>query len=114
MKNAKRTPSVAAIETGRGKAMRARPADKPVLADPCFFELDAAQATSTGDALPDEFLETICAAMIQTGIDPAFIHAFRKTGCLLTEQNIHFFSEPELAEWIEAIDEYPLTTKMIQ
>jgi len=67
-----------------------------------------------GEAQESDAIEALCAAMIKTGIDPAFIHAFRKTGCLLTDQNIHFFTEPELAKWNEAINEYPLINTTIQ
>jgi hypothetical protein len=114
MKNVKATPSVAAIETRRRRATGARPAVKPVLEDSYFFDLDPVQAPCASDELPDEVLENICAVMIQSGIDPAFIHAFRKTGCLLTEGNIHLFTESELAEWNEAINEFQLNSRMIQ
>jgi hypothetical protein len=114
MKKVKAITSVAAIETRRRRAMRARPAVKPVLADLYFSDLDPAQAPSASDELPHEVLENICAAMTQTGIDPAFIHAFRKTGYLLTEENIHLFTESELTEWNEAINEFRLTARMIQ
>ena len=114
MKNAKATPRTTAIETGRSRAVCARTANKPALADPYFFDPDFDEELCTDEALPQDVLETICAAMTQTGIDPAIIHAFRKTGCLLTEQNVHFFTESELAEWTEAINEFPLITHMIQ
>ncbi len=114
MKNVKASPDVTVIETRRRKAMKAKPAVKPAPTDTDFFDLNPARAASPSDEFQDEFLDTICAAMLQTGIEPAIIHAFRKTGSLLTEENIHLFSEPELAEWNEAIDEFPLITRMIQ
>src|ERR1035438_5098135 len=40
------------------------------------------------------------------GIDPAFAYAFRKTGRLLTEENVGSLTTAELAKWNEAIDEY--------
>jgi hypothetical protein len=44
--------------------------------------------------------------ILLAGIDPAFAHAFRKTGRLLTEKNVGSLTPAELAEWNEAIDEY--------
>ncbi len=40
------------------------------------------------------------------GMDPAFIYAFEKTGFLVTQQNQHFISDEDLAEWDAAIEEY--------
>ena len=45
-------------------------------------------------------------AMRQAGLHPAMIHAFEKTGLLVTEENQHLLSEKDLAEWEAAIDEY--------
>ena len=45
-------------------------------------------------------------AMKQAGLHPAIIHAFEKTGLIVTEQNQHLLSENDLAEWEAAIQEY--------
>jgi hypothetical protein len=37
--------------------------------------------------------------MKAAGLDPAFIHAFEKTGLLVTQQNQHLIPEKDLAEW---------------
>jgi hypothetical protein len=39
-------------------------------------------------------------------LDPAIIHAYEKTGRLVTEENQHLLSEMDLAEWNAAIEEY--------
>lgn len=45
-------------------------------------------------------------AMHDVGIDPAKIHAFRKTGRLVSTENQHLLSDQELAEWDAAVKEY--------
>ena len=45
-------------------------------------------------------------AMKRAGIDPAKIHAFEKTGRIVTEDNQHLLSDADLAEWQAAIEEY--------
>ena len=45
-------------------------------------------------------------AMKQAGLHPAIIHAFEKTGLIVTEQNQYLLSENDLAEWEAAIQEY--------
>ena len=44
--------------------------------------------------------------MKAAGLDPAFIHAFERTGLLVTQQNQHLIPEEDLAEWDAAIEEY--------
>jgi hypothetical protein len=44
--------------------------------------------------------------MKAAGLDPALIHAFEKTGLLVTEQNHRLIPENDLAEWDAAIEEY--------
>ncbi len=59
------------------------------------------------DMPPLEHVEhEIVQAMKQAGLDRAMIHAFEKTGLLVTEENEHLLSEKDLAEWESAIDEY--------
>jgi hypothetical protein len=64
--------------------------------DPVFF-----------DAPPVEQVEfQMVQAMKKAGINPAIIHAFEKTGLLVTEENKHLISDKDLAEWDAAIHEY--------
>ena len=64
--------------------------------DPLFF-----------DAPPLEHIEHhVVEAMKQAGIDPALIHAFEKTGLLVSDENRHLISDKDLAEWNAAIEEY--------
>jgi hypothetical protein len=54
--------------------------------------------------------EELTAAMLevfrQAGTPGDIVHAFLKTGRLVTEDNQHLLSEEELAEWDAAIAEY--------
>jgi hypothetical protein len=59
------------------------------------------------DAPPLEHIEhEMVQAMKKAGVDPAMIHAFEKTGLLVTEDNQHLLSDVDLAEWEAAIQEY--------
>lgn len=59
------------------------------------------------DAPPLEHVEhEMVQAMKKAGIDPAKIHAFEKTGLIVTEDNQHLLSDADLAEWEAAIQEY--------
>jgi len=55
---------------------------------------------------PDDISRETVNAMRRAGMDPAQIHAYEKTGRILTEQNVAFLSDGELAEWDAALDEY--------
>ena len=69
---------------------------EPGPGDPIFFDMP-----------PLEHVEhEMVRAMKAAGLDPAFVHAFEKTGLLVTEQNQHLIPEIDLAEWQAAIDEY--------
>ena len=48
----------------------------------------------------------IVESMKKAGIDPAIIHAYEKTGRLVTDSNQHLLSDAELDEWQAAIEEY--------
>ncbi len=59
------------------------------------------------DAPPLEQVEhQLVEAMKQAGIDPAIIHAFEKTGLLVTEENQHLIPEKDLQQWADAVAEY--------
>jgi hypothetical protein len=44
--------------------------------------------------------------MKAAGIDPAKIHAYRRTGMLVTSENVGQWSAEDLDEWQAALDEY--------
>jgi hypothetical protein len=48
----------------------------------------------------------VAEAMEAVGADPAWIHAFRKTGLFVTEMNERLIPQADLAKWRSAIAEY--------
>jgi hypothetical protein len=69
---------------------------EPGPADPVFFDMP-----------PLEHVEhEMVQGMKAAGLDPAFIHAFEKTGLLVTEQNQHLIPEKDLEAWEAAVREY--------
>jgi hypothetical protein len=44
--------------------------------------------------------------MEKAGLDPAYIHAFEKTGLLVSEENRHLIPEKDLEKWEAAVEEY--------
>ena len=68
----------------------------PGLGDKLFF-----------DAPPLEHVEhAIAQAMKKVGVDPAIIHAFEKTGLIVTDANKHLLKGADLEEWNAAIEEF--------
>jgi SEC-C motif len=54
-----------------------------------------------------EHLEAMLAGeMEKAGLDPAYIHAFEKTGLLVSEENRHLIPEKDLDQWEAAVEEY--------
>ena len=58
------------------------------------------------DAAPGPATDEIVAAMRDTGIDPALVHAFDATGLLVGEDNRHLVPPDALAEWDRAVEAY--------
>ncbi len=76
---------------------------EPGPADPIFFDPDMDTPRSLDRDKTEEGLLT---AMTAAGIDPELIHAWQRTGHLVTEENRHLLSDEDVAEWQEAIEEY--------
>lgn len=76
---------------------------EPAPGDPVLFDPDAGEPRPMDPAA----LETaMVEAMEQAGIDPAKIYAFRRTGRIVTEDNVRVLSQQDLDEWQAAIEEY--------
>jgi hypothetical protein len=59
------------------------------------------------DAPPLEQVEhKLVEAMRRAGLDPAFVHAFEKTGLLVTEDNQQLIPEKDLQTWFSAVAKY--------
>jgi hypothetical protein len=55
---------------------------------------------------PQSFIMELAKAMIQVGVDPAFIYAFQKTEVFVTQENAGFLPAVLLAQWDAAVSEY--------
>jgi hypothetical protein len=71
--------------------------------DPIFFDPGAEIPKPLDE---DKVRATMMDAMASAGIDPALIYAFRRTGRIISEFNLHLMSPEDLAEWQAALDEY--------
>ena len=71
--------------------------------DPIFFDPNVADPRPLD---PDVLVATIVTAMEKAGIDPAKVHAYRRTGMLVTRENLAQWSPEDLGEWQAALEEY--------
>src|SRR5579872_3897700 len=101
-------PDVRALLDEQRVAFRKKFGREPEPTDPIFFDPECAYPRPQGQQQQDHFEQEILAAMVEVGIDPAMIYAFKKTGRIVTAHNQQFLSKEELAEWENAIDEYYL------
>jgi integrase len=76
---------------------------EPGPADPIFFDPNVNDPRPLD---PDGLVATIAAAMERAGVDPAKIHAYRRTGMLVTRENLAQWSSEDLGEWQTALEEY--------
>ncbi len=76
---------------------------EPGQQDPVFFDPDMDTPRPLDIDKSDEELLT---AMKAAGIAPELIHAWQRTGRLVTEENHYLLSAKDVAEWQAAIEEY--------
>lgn len=71
--------------------------------EPVFFNPEADQpeflSMSVIESATVEFLKAM-------KVDPAFVHAYILTGLLVTEDNVHLFTQDEIEDWTDAVIEY--------
>jgi hypothetical protein len=79
---------------------------EPGPGDPIFFDPDSDTPQFWTKAQQKAATEEMCAVMLSTGVDAAFIYAFRKTGRILTTENMQYATRAELAEWNAAVEEF--------
>jgi integrase len=84
-------------------AFRVKFGREPGPNDPVFFDPDAdeprpieAEAVTTA----------VIRAMEEAGIHPRLIYAYRRTGLLVSDENMARLAPRELAEWRAALEEY--------
>jgi integrase len=85
------------------EAFRAKFGRDPGPEDRVFFD---PQADGPRPLDEDTLVTTMVDAMKAAGIDPAKIHAYRRTGMLVTSENVDQWSPEDLDEWQAALDEY--------
>jgi integrase len=91
-----------ALETQR-EAFRIKFGREPGPGDPLFFDPNADEPRPLeAEGVAAEVVK----AMEEAGIHPRLVHAFRRTGLLVTEENIDRLGPRELAEWKAALEEY--------
>ena len=79
---------------------------EPGPGDPLFFYPDSDQPQPPTAFQQRAFVAAMEQIMLNAGIYPAFVYAFRKTGLSLTEDNVNLLTAAELAEWNNAIAEF--------
>ncbi len=102
------SPEMQALFDDQRAAFRKQFGREPGPKDPIFFDPDCDYPRPQDQRQQDDFEQEILAAMVEVGIDPAMIYAFKKTGRIVTAHNQQFLSKEELAEWENAVDEYYL------
>lgn len=71
--------------------------------DPLFWD----ESSDTPEPVDvQKITDNLASLMGEAGLDPAYVYAFRKTGMFLTESNVELFSDEDLQEFQEAVDEY--------
>jgi len=69
--------------------------------DPIFFDPDA----DTPQPYPEEkYTEELIEAMRKAGIDERYINAYKKTGLIVTEDNMDLLTPEELEEFQKAME----------
>ena len=69
--------------------------------DPIFFDPDA----DTPQSFPEEkFNEELVDVMRKAGIDERYVRAYKKTGLIVTEDNMDLLTPEELEEFEEAME----------
>lgn len=76
--------------------------------DPIFFDPDSDEPRPIREA---DFTEASVEAMRLAAIDPALIYAFKKTGMLVTEENLDKWSQEDLDEWNAALHEFEVARR---
>ena len=85
------------------EAFRKKFGRDPCPDDPIFFDPDADEPVPLN---PQQYEQDMMETMAKAGINPAFIYAFKRTGRIVTDSNRDRFTEKELKQWNDAINEY--------
>ncbi len=86
------------LEVFRAKFGRDPEGDEPIFFDP--------NCDVPAPLMPEKMEEEMVRAMESSGIAPQLIHAYRRTGRLVTEQNQNLLPAEAMDEWNAAVEEY--------
>ncbi|MGC0422235.1 hypothetical protein [Embleya sp. AB8] len=92
----------AALE-GQLVAFREKFGREPGPGDPVFFDPDADQPTGLTKAYFDDMMLDMAERAIEMGIDPAFFHASREVGYVVTAENRSAFTTAEVLAFDRAL-----------
>jgi hypothetical protein len=53
-----------------------------------------------------KFVEETAALLKKVDVNPAVIYAFKKTGMIIDNYNLHYYSSAEIKAWNRAIEDY--------
>ncbi len=84
-------------------AFREKFAREPGPDDPIFFDPDADEPTRLTKEHFDDMMLEMAEHAVETGVDPAFLHAWREVGYVVTEENRSLFTTAEVLAFTRAV-----------
>ncbi|WP_344517829.1 hypothetical protein, partial [Streptomyces pulveraceus] len=78
----------------------------PSTHDPIFFDPDADEPRPLTQASISHLMDEMADIADQTGVDPAYVHAWRACGYIVTADNRHTFSAAEVQAFSDAVHAY--------
>jgi len=88
------------------RAFRAKFGREPGPHDPLLFDPDSDEPRPLSPEAWDATLSNLAQEVAQTGVDPAFIHAWRGSRYIVTEDNQHTFSATEVQAYEDAVQRH--------
>lgn len=79
---------------------------EPAMGDPLFWDPEVPPEQGPVQMDEQQVTDTIASAMMATGVDPAYIHAFRVTGLLPTGANQHLMDPDDIDAFSAAVAAY--------
>lgn len=78
---------------------------EPARGDPTFWDTER-EAEGVFPVRYEKHRQAVQSAAVRAGVRPEIAYAMRKTGMVLTRHNQHLFTDEELEEWQDAVEEY--------
>lgn len=97
------TPAALEVFEELARRFEAKFGRPPGPEDPIFFDPDADEPRPMPAAIVEAAMTK---AMHAVGVRPELIYAFKKTGMVVTEDNVDQWSDEDLASYEQAIDEF--------